>query len=163
MAIKQLVTNYPAAGRLSALTAPAFSSCRHQARRLLIGGESCGGAGRLDGLLVSLTRGEGLARLISRALTVFSISVETEVLTVTWCHTTTLWPCFLSPADQRHQPTLPSTPPTATPTTSTSMTRTQTSSSTQASPQSLVLEEVPGPRHTGPRSSRGPAGTMSGV
>ena len=117
----------------------------------------------LGGLVVSLTRGEGLARLLSLRETVLSISVETEVLTVTWCHTTTLWQCFHSQADQPHQPTLPSTRPTATPTTSTSMTRTPTSSSTQASPQSLVLEEEPGPQHTGRHSSRGPAGTMSGV
>ena len=104
-----------------------------------------------------------MARLISRAETVFSISVETEVLTVTWCHTTTLWPCFLSPPDQRHQPTRPSTRPTATLTTSTSMTRTPTSSSTPGSPRSLVLAEGPGPQHTGPHSSLGPAGTTSGV
>ena len=120
-------------------------------------------AAGLGGLVVSVTRGEGLARLISRAETVFSISVETEVLTVTWCHTTTLWPCFLSPADLLHRPTPPSTPRTATPTTSTNMTRTPTSSSTQASPRSSELEEGPGPRHTGPHSSRGPAGTTSGV
>ena len=104
-----------------------------------------------------------MARLISRAETVFSISVETEVLTVTWCHTTTLWPCFLSPPDQRHLPTRPSTRPTATLTTSTSMTRTPTSSSTPGSPRSLVLAEGPGPRHTGHHSSLGPAGTTSGV
>ena len=102
-----------------------------------------------------------MARLISRALTVLSISVRTDVCTVTWCHITTLSPCFLSPADHSPQPTLPSTRPT--PTTSTNTTRTQTFSSIQASPQTSERQVQPGVQHTGHLSSRGPAGTTSGV
>ena len=118
---------------------------------------------RSSGLVVSVTRGEGLARSVSLSLTVLSISVRTDVWTVTWCHITTLWQCFLSPADQRHQPTLPSTLPTAMHTTSTNMIRTQTSSSTQASALSSVLEDQPGVLHTGPLSFPGLAETTSGV
>merc|ERR1719242_378258 len=88
-------------------------------------------------------------------------SVRTDVCTVTWCHITTLSPCFLSPADHNPQPTLPSIRPT--PTTSTNTTRTQTFSSIQASPQTSERQVQPGVQHTGHLSSRGPAGTMSGV
>ena len=102
-----------------------------------------------------------MARSVSLSLTVLSISVRTDVWTVTWCHITTLWQCFLSPADLSLPPTLPSTPPT--PTTSTNTTRTPTSSSTLASPLSSERQVLPGVLHTGQLSSLGPAGTMSGM